>query len=162
MATGKARPDKPEQTLIDEYITPGFGRPSDIARREVTEPEAKSKAELDALADVQPTGEEVHQKARELSPDSVEGKANLELAKLGVQPKKVTGEEIIREVAEDKKARLAKTDDQAKAVRDQEEKVKKAKETEEQERKKATEQMDKEAKQKAESAKDLPKDVAKK
>lgn len=146
MAIGKARPDQPEMHVIDDVVTPAFGRPQDIARREVLEPEAKSAATIAGEDQVIPTGGEIHQKAREKASET----AAPEVQK--PQPKKFTGEEITREVLQEKKQQQ---DNQSKVTREREAEVRKVKEQEQKDRddaaKKQAQEADKAREQAAKS-----------
>lgn len=153
MAVGKARPDQPQQNLVQQVVTSQpLGTSTDIARRELTEPEPKTVGQVRAEGTAPPTGEEIHGLARQKSADTAEGKA------AGVKPQDQpkTGQELLDEVKERRQQALEEEKKRAEAIRQQQEEVKKLQEKEQAERQKAADEMRKQAeKQQADAEKQV-------
>lgn len=113
MATGPAVPNKAAETA--KIFGPNHTDVETLRVQEEARKQSKaiSPAELAAQGEEEPTGEEVHAKARELSPETAEGKAEK-----GEAPKggKVTGQQVVQEARQDKKE-AARGDDKAAAAK---------------------------------------------
>jgi hypothetical protein len=157
MAVGRIDPNKPEQNVLSNVVSaPGpLGTREAVEKMEVLEPEAKSFPEIEVEAEMEPTGEEVHQKARELSHQTVEGQARLKEGQ-DVTPK--TGKEVMDAVKEDKQKAHEESDaDEVLAAQQKvDEEVRKVKEEEAKDR----EAMDKAMQENAQAIKEEAREEA--
>lgn len=96
MAVGKARPDKGEETVVNGYITAlPQGTPEQIDRRLAEQGPAPTLEQVMAQGDEAPSGEEIHQVAREKEAERNEEDG---------EGRPATGEEVVAEATERKEA----------------------------------------------------------
>lgn len=108
MAVGPAKPNAPQHLVTPEVVsTP---HPSRLAEELRKADGAKSVPEINAQDEVQPTGEDIHSVARQMSAQTAEGKAAHDAGRA-----KLVAADIVNEAVERKTAALAAQDKDADA-----------------------------------------------